>query len=151
VWNSIQIIAALLTTNQSSLSNFNVKDYTLEIRPVVWGDRLIRSHSYYFKHWWHNTWSKPKRVPMTSGGLGVTGPEARLKMQFSDDVIMLNQPRYHLLISTNSTNRDNTPFWRIRSWDYGMTDTTEKAKGYSLYTTLKSLRFEKTKLAKHKS
>jgi len=59
--------------------------------------------------------------------------------------------------SSCSANRDKI-FWsnlgrgyaghtRMRSWDYGMIDTTENAKGYSWYTTLKTMKVGKTKLA----
>jgi len=42
---------------------------------------------------------------------------------------------------------------RIRFWDNGMTDIAEgeNAKGCSLYTTLKTLKVWKTRLAAHKS
>jgi len=80
-------------------------------------------------------------------GLGLGGPEARLKMG-------------PLMTSSYSDNRDNY-FWsslrydhpRIFSWDYGMTDIAEEenSKRCSWYTTLKSLKVGKTGLATHKS
>jgi len=64
------------------------------------------------------------------------------------------------MTSSYSVNRDNH-FWsslrygqpRIRFWDYGITDIAEgeNVKGCSWYTTLKTLKVGKTRLATHKS
>ena len=82
------------------------------------------------------------------GGLRVGGPEARLK----------KGPL--MITSSYSANCDKTAWSslrrgyadhpRIRSWDCGMTNTTENAKEYSSYTTLKTLKIVKAKLATRK-
>ena len=74
-------------------------------------------------------------------GLGLGGPEARLKKGPYDDVIILRQPWYSLLICL----RYGHP--RICSWDHVITEIAEgeNAKGCSWYTTLKTLKVGKTK------